>query len=253
MYNISFKGRTIIPIVVLFAILCASIFAGKEILNLIPVFCLPAILFVFSFSFVSYSAIKNCINPQSSDFYIFITTLISFVLFGFVSAVVCGFITTLIIFARRMISIKDSHVYTTKNHDTGAIEFMMNKHGFSKTQNICPEILTKIEVVQITNILHLNMLDIIENLLLSRGEYPAVVIVYFKNIPFLDTEALITLKRFVKNSSIHSSIVIVSGTNGMLLEILKQKAEKENRGQIYGYLVPSFDEAIKKTMTKLKK
>jgi MFS superfamily sulfate permease-like transporter len=158
----------------------------------------------------------------------------------------------MIIFSKRMVRIKDAFVHTTKNHDTGAIEFMSNKQGFSNSKNIPKDVLDSIEIIQVTNILYLNIAKIVHEELSNRGKFPKVLIVYFKNVPFLDTEALESLKEAVRKAKQEDSMVIISGTNGMLLEILRQKEEAENSGQVYGYIVPNFEEAIKKTIKRLK-
>jgi MFS superfamily sulfate permease-like transporter len=177
--------------------------------------------------------------------------LISVLYFGFIPAVIVGFTMSSIAFTKRMILIKDAMVHTTKNHDTGAIEFMLNKNGFSTSQNIPLEILDKVEVIQISNILSLNIAKVIEEALSIRGTFPNVLILYFKNVPFLDKEAFDSIKTLVKNASQKNCIVIVSGTNGRLLDILKQKVEKENAGNIFGYIVPNFEEAVRHTIKKL--
>lgn len=251
MQNIRFKGRTIIPLFIMLCLFFATIFFQEKVCSIVPVFCLPAILLVFSLSCIPSVNLKNNLNPKNSDFYVFITTLISFLYFGFVSAVVCGFLVSALVFSKRMVNIKDAKVHTTKNHDTGATEFMLNKNGFSNSKNLKKETLDKIEVVQINNILHMNMLSVVRNALKARGNFPSVIIVYFKNVPFLDSGALSELKRFVKNVTSLDSIVIVSGTNGMLVEALRQKTDKEQRGQSYGYIVPSFDEALKSVIERL--
>jgi hypothetical protein len=46
---------------------------------------------------------------------------------------------------------------------------------------------------------------------------------------------------------------MVTGTNGKLMDVLLQRAEKEKKGDVFGYIVPNFDEAIRgaiKRMTK---
>jgi MFS superfamily sulfate permease-like transporter len=100
--------------------------------------------------------------------------------------------------------------------------------------------------------LFLNIAKLVEESLLARGAFPSVLIIYFKNVPFLDGEAVNALKYIVKKAKDHSCLVIVSGTNGMLLEILKQKAQECNLGQVFGYIVPNFSEAVKKTLERMK-
>ncbi len=178
--------------------------------------------------------------------------MIAVLYFGFVSAVIIGFTVSNIFFSKRMIRIKDAIVHTTKNHDTGTLDFMSRKNGFIKNTNIPQKIMNKIEVLQINNILFLNIAKLIEESLRARGNFPRVLIIYFKNIPFLDEDAIRSLKYIVCKAKNNNCMVIVSGTNGMLLEILEQKSQEENSGQIFGYIVPNFSQAVKKTLERLK-
>lgn len=178
-------------------------------------------------------------------------TLIIAIYFGFTPATIVGFTLSCIIFANRMVKIKDATVHTTKNHDTGAIEFMTNKNGFANSLNIPENILDKIEVVQITNVLFLNIAKVVEEALLARGRFPSILLIYFNNVPYLDTEAFEILKQVVKNAKEEGAIVMITGTNGRLLDILKEKADSEKNKNVYGYIIPNFEEAIKQVVHRM--
>jgi SulP family sulfate permease len=251
--NISFKTKSIAPILMIAALCYIFLQFSIIILQYIPIYCLSSILICYAVSELFNKKIFSYFNIKKNDCYIFLLTLIIVVYFGFITAVIVGFIATLVFFSQRMVMIKDATVHTTKNHDTGAIEFMLNKNGFSKSKNIPDYILNKIEVVQISNILFLNIAKIVEESLSARGKFPSVLIIYFRNIPFLDGEALNTLKDMVKSAAAKGCITMVSGTNGMLLDVLQQKAAEEKSGDVFGYIVPNFDSAIDNTVKRLKK
>lgn len=250
--NISQKSRTFISLLTLASLFYGFVYFSQIILKYIPIYCISSILICYAmFEFFS-KKIFRFLNLKRNDSYIFWITLLSAMYFGFITSVTVGFIASLIFFSKRMINIKDATVHTTKNHDTGAIEFMQNKNGTTNSLHISQDIMNKIEIVQITNTLSLNIAKIVEESLAARGNFPSVVIIYFQNIPFLDGEALSYLKDFVKRASEKNCLVMVSGTNGMLLEILQQKADEEKTGNVFGYIIPNFSEAIDKTVKRLK-
>lgn len=252
MTNISYKAKTIIGLLAVCFLSFAFVKYSWIIIEYIPVHCISAILVVFAISTFFSKEPLQYMNYKYYESYIFWATIIAALYFGFIPAVIIGFTTSMIFFSKRMVKIKDAAVHSTKNHDTGAIEFMHNKNGFSNSVNLPKEIMDRIEVIQINNILFLNITKLVDESLNNRGIFPDVVILYFKNVPFLDGEAMSSLKHIVKKVKDRGSTVIVSGTNGMLLEILRQKEEKENIGHIFGYIVPNFKEAIKKITERMK-
>jgi MFS superfamily sulfate permease-like transporter len=250
--HIALKTKTIISTLVLAALSYVFVMFHNEILRFVPLYCFSGILLVYAFSEILNRNFAQYFNYKTNDCYIFISTFIVAIYFDFIPAVVVGFILSNMFFTKRMIRIKDASVHTTKKHDAGAIEFMSNKNGFSTSQRIPREILKKIEVIQVFNILSLNIAKLIEGALLARGTYPSILIIYFQNIPFMDDEAFTSLKQIVNRASKKESVVMVTGTNGMLLDIIQQRSAKENSGDAFGYVVPDFNEAIRKTIFRLK-
>jgi MFS superfamily sulfate permease-like transporter len=252
MKNISYKAKTIIGLLVVCFLSFAFVKYAVVIIGYIPMPCISSILIVFAMSAFFSKEPFQYLDCQYYESYIFWATIIAALYFGFIPAVIIGFTTSMIFFSKRMVKIKDATVHSTKNHDTGAIEFMANKNGFSESTNLPKETMDRIEVIQINNILFLNITKLVEESLNDRGTFPEVIILYFKNVPFLDREAMSSLKQVVKKAKDRGSIVIVSGTNGMLLEILRQKEEEKNMGHVFGYVVPNFKEAIKKITERMK-
>lgn len=250
--NISYKAKTVLGLVFIGAISFVFLHYAGILINYIPVSCISTILIVFALSIILNKNPLQYLNYKNYESYIFIATMFSMLYFGFVPAVIIGFTTANVFFSKRMIKIKDATVHTTKNHDAGAIDFMLKKNGFTKSPGLPQNIMDRIEVIQISNILFLNVAKVVEESLRARGAFPSVLIIYFKNVPFLDGDAINSLKYIVSKAKDSDCMVIVSGTNGMLLEILKQKAQEENLGQAFGYIVPNFNEAVKKTIERLK-
>ena len=250
--NISQKSRTVVSLLTLASLFYVFIYFSQIILKYIPIYCISSILICYAIFEISSKKIFRFLNLKRNDSYIFWITLIVAIYFGFITSVTVGFIATLVFFSQRMVKIKDANVHTTRNHDTGAIEFMQNKNGITNSLHIPNSVMDKIEIVQVTNILFLNIAKLVEESLAARGSFPRALIVYFQNIPFLDGEALNYLKDLVKRASEQDCIVMVSGTNGMLLDILQQKADEENAGNVFGYIIPNFSEAIDKTVKRLK-
>jgi MFS superfamily sulfate permease-like transporter len=251
--NISSGSKTVIPMIAIAILSYLFILFHQIILQYIPISCASGILIVYSLFELVNKKIHRYLNFKTSDCYIFLITLAIIVCFGFIPAVIVGFTMSSIAFAKRMVLIKDAAVHTIKNHDTGTIEFMSNKNGFSTSRNIPIEVLNKIEVIQIVNILSLNIVKVIESGLSARGNFPSILIIYFRNVPFLDKDAFESIKELVRNVANKDCIVMVTGTNGKLLDVLQQRAEKENEGDIFGYIIPNFEEAMRGAIKRMMK
>jgi SulP family sulfate permease len=249
--NISYKAKTIIGLLIITLMSFYFVKYATIIMNYIPVYCLSAILIEF--------AVANILNKKPLQYFrlrnyedcIFIITMTLIVFFGIIPAVIIGFIISMFFFAKRMIKIKDVTVYTAKNHDAIASEFILNKRGFSRSLGVSAKTLNKIEVIQVPNILFLNVAKLVEEGFNTKGSFPKALILYFKNVSFLDNEAISSLKYIVEKVKSQGCIVVISGTNGMLVDILHKKERELNIGQAFGYVVPDLYEAIKKTAEKL--
>ena len=252
MKNIKFKSKTIVPLIVIAALFGTLTYFNDMIVKFVPINCLASILIIYAFSELFNKRVVQYFNIKSHESYIFWITLILALYFGFIPATVVGFAVSCIFFAERMVRIKDANVHTTRNHDSGAIEFMTNKNGFADSLGIPAKVLDKIEVIQVSNILFLNIAKIVEEALTAHGKFPGVLIIYFNNVPYFDGEAFDSLKQLVKVAKSKKAMVIISGTNGMLLDILQQKATTEKYQDAFGYIVPDFKEAIRQSVARFK-
>ena len=249
--NIKIKSKTVLPMIIISILCFGTIYFNDIIIKFIPMGCLSSILLIYAISEIMHKRIRQYFNIKSQETHIFWITLLLCVYFGFIPAAIIGFAISCVFFASRMVKIKDANVHTTRNHDTGAIEFISNKQGFSQSMNIPPKILNKIEVIQVTNILFLNIAKIVEEAFAAQGKFPEIVIIYFNNVPYLDNDAFDALKELVKNAKAHKATVMISGTNGILLDIIQQKARSEKFNDAFGYVVPNFKEAIRQTVKRL--
>ena len=249
--NIACKAKTIVPTIVISLLAFVFLFYSNIILKYMPIYCISSILIVYSFVELAHRKMLQYFNPKNNDCYIFFATFLIAMFFGFIPAVIIGFLMSTIFVSKRLIKVKDSLVHTTKDHDTGAIEFMTKKNGFATTNNIPEHVLAKIEVIQISNMMFLNIAKVIEEALSARGHFPSVLIVYFKNVPFLDGDAFSSLKDIVKGAAAKNCITMICGTNGMLLDAIQQKADADDSKDSFGYIVPDFKDAINRTVKRL--
>ncbi|MDR2666952.1 MAG: hypothetical protein LBB34_02445 [Holosporales bacterium] len=249
--NVEYKTKTIIGSIIITMLAGIFIFFSDIVLKFVPINCISSILLILASSELINKKITQYFNLKSSESCTFLITLIVVIYFGFIPATIVGFTMSSMFFARRMVRIKDAMVHTTKDHDTGAAEFMANKNGFSNTLKIPEHILKKIEVVQVTNVLFLNIAKLVEENLGKKGKFPSALIIYFKNVPYIDGDGLIAIKQIVKDATLHGAIVVISGTNGVLLDILQRKAEEENSDGKFGYVIPNFSDAIQQITKRL--
>ncbi|MBR1479498.1 MAG: SulP family inorganic anion transporter [Alphaproteobacteria bacterium] len=251
--NIRERSRTVIPIAIIAGFFIGFWYYSETIFRFIPLNCISGILLAYVLSELWTKKLTQYLNFKANDTYIFWLTFLLALYFGFIPATIVGFTASCVFFSKRMVRIKDATVHTTKNHDTGAVEFMSNKNGFMNSLGIPRHIIDKIEVIQISNVLFLNIAKVIEEALSAQGKFPSVLVVYFNNVPYLDGEAFDALRQLVKNATAKKAIVMVSGTNGMLLDILQQRASKEKNSNAFGYIIPNFSEAINQIVKRLGK
>lgn len=246
--NIQFKSKSVISILTTVLLLSIVYIFKDYIFMYIPVYSISSVLIVISISVIRNANIGKYILSQNKEKYIFWTTLSIALYFGFIPAVFIGFVLSLFSFAIRMVNLKDPSVYTNRDHDRYINEFISNKYGYLNTQKIPKELFNKIEVIQIKNVLTINLLEIIMRVLISSSTFPKFIIVYFQNTPFLDGEALLMLKEFVNEVKKSGSTVILCGTNGVLLELLQNKEKESNTSNVFGYIIPNFQDALSKIL-----
>jgi len=250
--NIQFKSKSVVSILITVLLLSLVYIFKNYIFRYIPMYSISSVLIVISISVIRNANVGKYILSQNKEKYIFWTTLTIALYFGFVPAVFIGFVLSLFSFAIRMVNLKDPSVYTNKDHDRYINEFISNKYGYLNTQKIPKELFNKIEIIQIKNVLTINLLEIIMRVLISSSTFPKFIIIYFKNTPFLDGEALRMLKEFVNEVKKLGSIVILCGTNGLLLELLQSKGKESNTSDVFGYIIPNFQDAISKILKSTK-
>jgi SulP family sulfate permease len=249
--NISFRVTTIAPALVIAAVSIGYVMYSNDILRYVPIYCIPSILIVYSLSELVGKKLIQYMNMRTKESCIFWITLVIAVYFGFIPAVVVGFTVSNMLFSKRMVNIKDATVQSVKNHDAYVDEFMSNKNGHSNTLALPRGALDRIEVVQITNSLLLNIVEVMEEALSKKGKYPSIIILYFKNVPYLDGDGLVMLKRLATKTAKAGGTFIVSGTNGILLDIVQQKADETGSGDVYGYIMPNFKIAVQQAVKRL--
>ncbi len=250
--NIQYKTKSVVSMLSTVSLLFCVWVIRDDIFANIPMHAISAILIVLSLSIIRQTYFKNYVS-KNNEKYSFWTTLIIALYFGCVPAVFVGFVLSLFIFCHRMINIKAPSVYTTKNHDKSVQEFISNKYGYLHNKKVYKPIFDKVEVIRLDNVLSLNLLNKTKQLLLSCTKHAEFIIVYFQNIPFLDGEALRMLKTFVKTASKSGYKVILCGTNGLLFEILQKQAKESNVRNVFGYIIPNFQDAINKILQWSKK
>jgi anti-anti-sigma regulatory factor len=154
-------------------------------------------------------------------------------------------------FAKRIINVNDATIHLDHNHDYDLERFMLSKNMYNGAKNIPNHVLKKIEILQVNNILSLNVARIAEENLWTRGNYPKILIIYFKNAPYIDGEGLRLLIDIVSKVTQKGSFVFVAGADCRLIDILKQKEESSQQGHLYGYLVSHIQDAINKAIKSL--
>lgn len=249
--NIKNKSKSIITLLTIACLAYTLLCVKDYIFKYIPVLAISTTLMYMAFHIMHRCISSRYLNLANSDSQIFLLVLFVSLKFGLVSAISIGTIISLMQFTNRLVKLSDPSVHSVRTHDSCMIDFVANKYGYAKSKYIPNTILQKIEVVQLTGILSINQLEGITDIFISCNEFPSVIIIYFKNVPFFDNYALKALKKFVKISKQYRAIVLVTGTNGLLLSILNKKSKEYNSSSVFGYVVPNFSEAVRQTLSKL--
>ncbi len=251
--NIKYKSKSIITLLTIFFIAYALFCMKDNVFQYIPVLAITTTLMHMSFHILRQCISSKYFNLARSDSQIFFLILFVSLRFGLVSAISIGTIISLMQFTNRLVKIKEPSVHSMRTHDSYMLEFMANKYGYMTNMRISNAILKKIEVIQLTGILSINQIERIVDTFVALNKFPSVIVIYFKNIPFFDNYAFETLKSFVKIARQNNVLVLVTGTNGLLLEILNKKSREYNSGNIFGHIVPNFSEAVRQTLYRLSK
>lgn len=249
--NVQSKSKSTIALITIVVTVGAVLYVKDRTFKYIPSFALSSILIYTALHILRQYFSTKYFNIRTADAKVFWLILVVAIGFGFVFAIFIGFIISLMEFAGRMLDIKETSVGTTKEHNSDVTEFVANKYGYISNKRIPSKILKKTEVIQFDSILGLNLIKNISDTFISCGKFPDVAIIYFKNVPFFDAYAFNALKDFVKIASERHTTVMITGTNGLLLELLKRKAKEYNSGNVFGYIVPSFSEAVRQTVYRL--
>ncbi len=250
--NVENKSKSVVT---LFAIVIAigSLLEAKDyIFKYIPAFTMSTVLVYIAFHLLYRYFSLNYLNIKKANSQIFLLILFIAIKFEIVSAIIVGFIVSIMYFSNRMLNIKEASVNTQRGHNSALTELIANKYGYLPNKEISKKLLSKIEIIQFESVLDINLLEYISDTFSTRKVFPSVVIIYFKNIPFFDGYAFEVLKEFVQIASKHHAMVLVTGTNGLLLEHLKRKTKEYNSGNVFGYIIPEFSEAVKQTLYRLR-
>jgi SulP family sulfate permease len=242
--NIFCKNRTIFTLLV-FGLLCFTAFKhGDTIIRYIPEKCVSSILIVFSISAFLEANIASYWRRINDKSYIFFITLFVYVFFGFVPAVIIGFSISMFFFMRRILRMNGSTIMARKNYHLLMNEFLKNKYEPIKSLRIPPTVLSKTELIRIDSALHLNTVRSAKAFLLESGNCPRVLVLYFCNISFLDSEAIEELRLIVSETKRQKCRVFVSGSNSVLIEILKQRERDSKTNGVFGELFLDFNNCI---------
>lgn len=250
--NIQYKSKSVISTLITAFLIFIVWYFKDYIFQHIPIYAISSILIILSISAIRNINLVRYLKTTNNDKYVFWSTLIIALYFGFVPAVFIGFVLSLFMFSHRMVHIKDPSVYSNRNHDKSIQEFISNKYGYLNTQKIPKSVFDEVEFIQIDNVLSLNLLEKIRQTLSACGTFPKFIIIYFQNIPFLDGEAMRMLQEFVRLVKKKQCVVMLCGTNGLLLEILQKKEKESNIRNVFGYIIPNFQDAITKIIKSTK-
>ena len=243
--NIYLKSKTIVPFLCLSALSSLFVYFNDSCLRFIPMLCIHVILLSFAVRSILFKSYDNLFDFKSYYSIAFWLTLVLCVFFGLHVASIVGFCFSLVLLAKRLVNIKDAKVHTTRNHDNDLKVFLYNKmYGL----DINGKNTDRMEVIIVSDIISLHIAKITLTTIICDLKKIDKVVIYFQNVPFIDNDAFVHLQQIVKIARIYKICVIVSGSNGILLDVLRLKASRSNDPDSFGYIVPSFSDVLQNVL-----
>ena len=239
--NIGLKSKSIVTFLVIASLSSLFLYFNDLCLRFIPMLCIHVILLFFAIRTNLFKSFGNFLNINSQYSTVYWLTLSLCVFFGLHVASIAGFCFSLALLTKRLFNIKDAKVHTTRNHDNALRAFLNNK---MLGLNINGKNVDKMEVIIVSDIIALHIAKITLKTILCETKKIDTVVIYFQNVPFIDNDAFLQLQQIVKIARSHKLCVIVSGSNGILLDVIRSKASGINNPDAFGYIVPDFSEVV---------
>lgn len=210
--NIKNGGRTPVAGIVHAIVLLLIMLVFAPIVKLIPLACLAGILVVVSYHMSEIPHFVSLIKGNRLDALILLTTFLLTVFFDLVIAIEVGVILSSFIFMKRMSE-------TTSFKDVESKELDKAEILFEEETLTIPEGVT---LYEINGPLFFGASQKFQDVLTDFHQYPEVLILRMRNVPFIDATGINRLKTICEQLQDKGTTIIISGAQRELrLALLK--------------------------------
>ncbi|KMQ49393.1 Sulfate permease [Chitinispirillum alkaliphilum] len=238
--NIKNGGRTpVAGIVHALVILMIMVFLGRWVVY-IPLAALAAILVIVAYHMSEWRTFAVLLKSPRSDIAVLITTFLLTVIADLTVAIQLGVALSVVLFMRRLVVVSGIEALKTelldeKAENTGETELLDEK----------PPIPEGVDIYEVKGPFFFGTAFRFEEALGAIGENDSeVLILGMRNVPFIDSTGLNTLRRFSQACRKHNVNLILSGIQSEALGNLKKAGLNHNIG--HENIHPDFNSAMKR-------
>lgn len=205
--NIENGGRTPIAGITHSITLLLIMLFFMNFAKLIPMSVLAGILIVVAFNMSEYKSFFSILKGSPYDYIVLLTTFVLTVIIDLTVAIQVGIVLSSLLFMKRMADV-DKHEIVISN-DNNDIE---NYEKLPKS----------IAVYEIGGPLFFASAKQYAELIKERGVSAKILIIRMRHVSFIDTTALHNFYETIKLLKENGTIIITSGTNNEVFEVLKK-------------------------------
>ena len=225
MTNINNGGRTPIAGIVHAVVLLLIFLFLMPLAQYIPMACLAGVLVVVSYGMSGWrSFLAMARHNPKSDVSVLLLTFFLTIIFDLTVAIEFGLICACLLFMRRMAETTDVHAVLN--------EIDLNEDADMQAGNLehltIPE---KVEVYEINGPYFFGAGNRFEDIMARYGRKPKVRIIRMRKVPFIDSTGMHNLENMCRMSQKEGIIVVLSGVNPKVDEVLRRNGFEELLGK----------------------
>lgn len=223
MTNINNGGRTPVAGLIHSGVLLLILLCLGSLTSLIPMACLAGVLVIVAYNMSEWRTFKALLKNPKSDITVLLITFFLTVIFDLTIAIEVGLIIACLLFMRRVAETTDIQVLTD--------EIVPSQGDDSELHEEALLVPKDVEVYEINGPYFFGIANRFEETMISISNRPKVRIIRMRKVPFIDSTGLHNLTNLCKTSRKESIIIILSGVNEKVYEVLQKNGFNELLGK----------------------
>ncbi|MDR3287159.1 MAG: SulP family inorganic anion transporter [Prevotellaceae bacterium] len=223
MTNINNGGRSPIAGIIHAVVLLLIMLFLVPLAKYIPMACLAGVLVIVSYNMSEWRTFRSLLKNSKSDVAVLLSTFLITIIFDITIAIEIGMLLAMLLFMRRMIEV--SNVSVT----TDVIDLSNEKEIYQKEEKL--ELKKGVEVYEIDGPFFFGIASKFDAYMKVIGEKPKVRIIRMRKVPFMDSTGLRNLESLHRLSKAESIVIVLSGVNERVRQMLKISGLTEKIGE----------------------